>query len=119
MPASRSAAAITRAPRSWPARPGFATSTRILRSIRSEPRRGLVDAELLLERRRDLAHRAICAHRVADAGLHVPGAGCRRGQPERARLRLLAVALAAHAGHALPGVPRGFGGGAGDLHLRL
>src|SRR5437868_3528831 len=106
MPASRSAAAITRAPRSWPSRPGFATRTRILRSIRSEPRRGLVDAELLLERRRDLAHRAIRAHRVADAGLHVLGAGCRRGQRAERRLRLLAVALAAHAAHALPCVAR-------------
>src|SRR5438270_11522459 len=29
MPASRSARAITLAPRSWPSRPGFATNTRI------------------------------------------------------------------------------------------
>src|SRR3954454_18162386 len=33
MPASRSARAITFAPRSWPSRPGLATSTRIFRSI--------------------------------------------------------------------------------------
>src|SRR6185312_14195550 len=32
IPASRSARAITLAPRSWPSRPGFATSTRIFRS---------------------------------------------------------------------------------------
>src|SRR5262249_18385351 len=33
MPASRSAAATTLAPRSWPSRPGLPTSTRILRAI--------------------------------------------------------------------------------------
>src|SRR5215475_8631731 len=33
MPASRSARAMTLAPRSWPSSPGFATSTRILRSV--------------------------------------------------------------------------------------
>src|SRR5689334_6702133 len=33
MPASRSAAATTFAPRSWPSRPGFATSTRMGRSM--------------------------------------------------------------------------------------
>src|SRR5581483_11882107 len=33
MPASRSARAMTLAPRSWPSRPGFATRTRILRSL--------------------------------------------------------------------------------------
>src|SRR5262249_32922005 len=33
MPASRRARAITLAPRSWPSRPGLATSTRILRSF--------------------------------------------------------------------------------------
>src|SRR5476651_1645404 len=33
MPASRRARAITLAPRSWPSSPGFATSTRILRSL--------------------------------------------------------------------------------------
>src|SRR2546426_12684241 len=35
MPASRSAAATTFAPRSWPSRPGLPTSTRILRGIES------------------------------------------------------------------------------------
>src|SRR6202521_3365546 len=38
MPASRSARAITLAPRSCPSRPGLATSTRILESIRTERR---------------------------------------------------------------------------------
>src|SRR5258706_6458029 len=33
MPASRSARAITLAPRSWPSRPGLATRTRIFRSV--------------------------------------------------------------------------------------
>src|SRR5215467_7786050 len=33
MPASRSARAITLAPRSWPSRPGLATRTRILASV--------------------------------------------------------------------------------------
>src|SRR6266571_5015434 len=33
MPASRNARAMTLAPRSWPSRPGLATSTRILRSL--------------------------------------------------------------------------------------
>src|SRR5579864_3805784 len=37
MPASRRARAITLAPRSWPSRPGLATSTRILRSSAIEP----------------------------------------------------------------------------------
>src|ERR1700687_4824744 len=32
IPASRKARAITLAPRSWPSRPGFATSTRIFKS---------------------------------------------------------------------------------------
>src|SRR6266540_1069125 len=33
MPASRSARAMIFAPRSWPSRPGLATTTRILRSV--------------------------------------------------------------------------------------
>src|SRR4051812_4239447 len=37
MPASRSARAMIFAPRSWPSRPGFATTTRILRLPACEP----------------------------------------------------------------------------------
>src|SRR6266542_2235569 len=38
MPASRNARANTFAPRSWPSRPGFATSTRIFSSAKVVPR---------------------------------------------------------------------------------
>src|SRR5215216_2588952 len=46
MPASRSARAMILAPRSCPSRPGFATTTRILRSAMTADSRGLLDSEL-------------------------------------------------------------------------
>src|SRR6185312_9233275 len=101
MPASRSAAAITRAPRSCPSRPGFATSTRILRSIVSEPRRGLIGAELLFQGGGDLADRAIRAHRLADVRLEVPLAPGRLRQCAQCGARLLRVALLADLRHPL------------------
>src|SRR5947209_2102579 len=62
MPASRSARAMIFAPRSWPSRPGFATTTRIFLSVEAlmgrgslERRRFGVAAEHSLERRDHLA----------------------------------------------------------------
>src|SRR5215213_1335669 len=46
IPASRSARAMIFAPRSCPSRPGFATTTRILRSAMEADSRGLLDFEL-------------------------------------------------------------------------
>src|SRR4051812_21562081 len=119
MPASRSAAAITRAPRSWPSSPGFPTSTRILRSIVSEPRGGLVGAKLLFQGGRDLADRAVRAHGVADVRLEIPLP--RRSGPERPQrlARLLRVALLADLRDPLRGIPGGLRRSRGQLHLRL
>src|SRR5580700_3045369 len=65
MPASRSARAITLAPRSCPSRPGLATSTRIGRDmVYLEVRLFLVSAEHRAERVADLAQRCISLHRV-------------------------------------------------------
>src|SRR5437879_1837212 len=55
IPASRRALAITLAPRSWPSRPGFATSTRIFASV--------IEHHLNTEDTKD--HRArLCARRA-------------------------------------------------------
>src|SRR6185369_582153 len=61
MPASRSARAMTLAPRSWPSSPGLATRTLIFRlDIRCGLKGGLfVDSVNVSERRADLAERCI------------------------------------------------------------
>src|SRR5512136_1520392 len=74
-PASRSARATTFAPRSWPSRPGLATSTLsfllmyILRAVhqqfRSERRRLFIGPKDLRHRRADLAERTASAGGVA------------------------------------------------------
>src|ERR1700687_833665 len=99
MPASRSAAAMTRAPRSWPSRPGLATRTRII----LEPRRRLIDAEPLFEDRRDLADGGIGGHRFADIGLQVVGARRRASQRAERLAGGSAVAARAHLLEARPG----------------
>src|ERR1043166_1773338 len=61
MPASRSARAMTFAPRSCPSRPGFATSTRIFRVDILEG--GLfVDAEHVAQRGTNLTESGVSAH---------------------------------------------------------
>src|SRR3954447_21015809 len=119
MPASRSAAAMTRAPRSWPSSPGFPTRTRILPSMRSEPRRGLIGAKAFLQRCGDFAHGAIGPGPFAHIRLQIVGAA--RGLAERTqrRLGLAGVALLLHPRHAGSGVAGGFRRGGGDLHLGL
>src|SRR6266576_2166130 len=61
MPASRSARAITLAPRSWPSRPGLATSTRIGFVICSDRARFLIGAEYVPQSVTDLAQRRVGA----------------------------------------------------------
>src|SRR3712207_9687 len=60
MPASRSARAITFAPRSWPSSPGFATRTRIFLSLMLEGRL-LVESVNVAERVADFAERRVGA----------------------------------------------------------
>src|SRR5712671_5695014 len=112
MPASRSAAAMTRAPRSCPSSPGFPTSTR-MRPVSiptsSELRRRLVLAELRLEHRGDLADGAIRGYRFPDLRLDVAATGCRLREPLQSGARRLAVPLALHALHPLLRVARGLG----------
>src|SRR5690349_2133980 len=63
IPASRRARAMILAPRSWPSRPGLATTTRILRAVGADgAMRGIVSRELemvilLAERARSPSHR--------------------------------------------------------------
>src|SRR5215813_4384117 len=96
MPASRSAAATTLAPRSCPSSPGLPTSTRILRctsrpfplspSVRasSEDRALHVVAEHLAHRVPDLALGCVGPRAVEDLLHEVGLAGCRaRGRRER------------------------------------
>src|SRR3954447_9892217 len=64
MPASRSARAMIFAPRSWPSRPGFATTTRILRAM----------ADRLNDER--VAGEAVLGGDAAQHGLHRLHAGC-------------------------------------------
>src|SRR5271169_1614936 len=80
MPASRNARAITFAPRSWPSKPGLATSTRMRGSIRLDVSTcdgstgpaalydaGFgVDAEDFAERVADLAHGGVGTDRIQD-----------------------------------------------------
>src|SRR5713101_7707764 len=119
MPASRSAAAMTRAPRSCPSSPGLPTSTRMrpwlaARGGRlavsiptsSELRRRLVCAELRLQHRSDLADGAVRGHGVADARLDVPAARRRLREPLQRGARRLPVPLALHPPHPLRRVER-------------
>src|SRR6185295_9151680 len=119
MPASRSAAAITRAPRSWPSSPGFPTSTRILLSMRSEPRRGLIGAKAFLQRCGDFAHGAIGPDRFAHIRLQIVRAARGLGERTQRRLGLAGIALFLHPRDAGGGVAGRFRRGGGDLHLRL
>src|SRR3990172_1237263 len=68
IPASRSARAMTFAPRSWPSRPGFAIRTRIFFGIgtTSVEERFLPYAEHLAHHVTDLAERRARPHRVED-----------------------------------------------------
>src|SRR6058998_545270 len=103
IPASRSAAATTLAPRSCPSRPGLPTSTRILRGIDSPSELRALDviAEHLAHRVPDLALGGVGAGTVQDA----------RHQVVRAR------GLARRGGQG--GERRGAGAiVAGALHLR-
>src|SRR5581483_6412848 len=89
-PASRSARATSLAPRSWPSRPGLATSTRTGSSVTmppSEGRRLLVLAPHVLQLALDLADRAVLLDatdqrrhevRVAAGGGAEPGEGVER-----------------------------------------
>src|SRR3712207_2686836 len=63
MPASRSARAMTLAPRSWPSRPGLATRTRIFLSAISESGL-LVEAVHVAQRVADFAERGVGTHRL-------------------------------------------------------
>src|SRR2546428_5920700 len=66
MPASRSARAITLAPRSCPSRPGLATNTRIGLFIKSDCARFLIGAEHIPQSGTDLAQRRVGADGVQD-----------------------------------------------------
>src|SRR4051794_31109422 len=63
MPASRNARAMIFAPRSWPSRPGLATTTRILRAM----------PDRLNDKR--VAGEAVLGGDAAQHGLHRPHAG--------------------------------------------
>src|SRR3954447_13634347 len=112
MPASRSARAMILAPRSWPSRPGLATTTRILRppcsagavdsAVPSTGRGSLEDRGLrigpedLLQGGHDLALRGVGA-RAVEQRLHQVRLALRRLLERRQRLlHVLAVAARAH-----------------------
>src|SRR5438105_14307738 len=72
IPASRRARAITLAPRSWPSKPGLATSTRMGADMKSDAARFLVRAKNLSQGVTDLAQRRVNADRIQDKrhGIH-------------------------------------------------
>src|SRR5919107_5750636 len=74
IPASRSARAITFAPRSWPSSPGFATRTRIFLSLMLESGL-LVEAVHVAQGVADFAERGVGAHRVDGRGHRVVAVG--------------------------------------------
>src|SRR4051794_26701884 len=84
MPASRSARAMIFAPRSWPSRPGLATTTRILRLLVA----ALTAASLLHDQLHLLVGGAVdrAVDRVRPALLHLPAVGARAVDP-RVELR--------------------------------
>src|SRR5688572_17524591 len=81
MPASRNARAMILAPRSWPSRPGLATTTRIL---------AVVDDA-------DMDRRAGILVPVVAGAAPPPQTGPRRAPPERRRERARRCSLAADA----------------------
>src|SRR5690606_31174317 len=106
MPASRSAAAITLAPRSWPSSPALpsrilgvypVTCIAPLPSRSSELRGWLVGAEDLPQRTRDLTDRGVGEHRLADGRHEVVASPRRAGQPLERAPNLRTVALGTHA----------------------
>src|SRR5919107_6396117 len=70
MPASRSARAMTFAPRSWPSSPGFATRTRIFLSLMLEGGL-LVESVNVAQRVADFAERGVGAHGLDGRGHRV------------------------------------------------
>src|SRR5829696_6555972 len=70
IPASRSARAMTFAPRSWPSSPGFATRTRIFLSLMLESRL-LVESVNVAQRVTDFAERGVGADGVDGRGHRV------------------------------------------------
>src|SRR3954464_10761510 len=96
MPASRRARAMIFAPRSWPSRPGLATTTRIFRPgvlmrgrrmvpAPSERRRALPDVERHRHARVDRADDAVGALRVRRGLVGALGLGARVELPRAAR----------------------------------
>src|SRR3990172_12221078 len=83
IPASRSARAMTFAPRSWPSRPGFAIRTRIFFGIgtTSVEERFLPYAEHLAHHVANLAERRTRPHRVEDVRHRVLVPSARLPQP--------------------------------------
>src|SRR5579864_5726546 len=82
MPASRSARAITFAPRSWPSRPTFAMTTRVLRAIGAAVYGRAADRRWLVPR---LAERRWGPIRLPRRGRRAPApARLRAGRPRAA-----------------------------------
>src|ERR1700749_659916 len=76
IPASRRARAIIFAPRSWPSRPGLATTTRILRAIRADLSSGdRLDgaADLVDELGGDLGQAVVVTRVMGDHGQDLVG----------------------------------------------
>src|SRR5205823_13105747 len=108
IPASRSARAMIFAPRSWPSRPGLATTTRIflvavasigagsLRPHASENGRLGVGSEHPLERLDDLALGSVRAGAVEQRLHQVGGCGGGLAQPRERLLDLVAAPSRAH-----------------------
>src|SRR5262249_40975155 len=97
MPASRSARAITFAPRSWPSSPGFAMTTlslriRIVKGRRSDDGHFLVLAPDVAERVAHLADGGVGADGVDDARHQVLGGLRGRAQTVERALHRLVVA---------------------------
>src|SRR5690242_2148397 len=70
IPASRSARAMIFAPRSWPSRPGLATTTRIFRASLT---RGSVEQLRGVERRRDAVDEVLGRERLLDVVVRAGG----------------------------------------------
>src|SRR5437667_11084432 len=100
MPASRSARAMTFAPRSCPSRPGFAITTRSFRpsAISHQPsndRNFLILAPHLAQRIAHLTDRRIGANGVEDRRHHVRGGPRRRAERVERSLHTVVVARVA------------------------
>src|SRR5690606_21429003 len=119
MPASRSARAMTFAPRSCPSRPGLATKTRILRwetaavgndatSYWTGFSRRLQNLDLIVFAKdgpqlvHDLAQGGVGPHRLQDGRHQVFGARGRLPHPGQGRPHPAGVPLPPHPGQALP-----------------